>query len=271
MTVDRIETALRRNHERCRTNLVAYVTVGYRSLEESYECARAALESGADVLELGVPFSDPSADGPVIARASYEAIARGGSLKAALEITRRLRHERQEPIVLFTYYNPVVAFGDGKLPAAIREAGADGLLVVDLPPDEGQELRAAAEKERIAIIPLLAPTSGEVRERDIWARASGFLYYVSVTGVTGSGVAPLEEAGRHAAELQRKSGLPVAVGFGINSVEKARQAAKAGARAVVVGTAIIRAIGSAAEGEGAKSVERLVRELRQGLDAHAAS
>lgn len=267
MTVEKIESAFRKNRENGRTSLVAYVTVGFRSIEESYECALAALRAGADVLELGVPFSDPSADGPVIARASYEAIGHGGSLRAALGLAQRLRKERDEPIVLFTYYNPVVAFGDAKLPAALKEAGVDGMLVVDLPPDEGHELRAAAAEAGIAIIPLLAPTSGAERERDIWAGASGFLYYVSVTGVTGSGVARLGEAGRHAAEIQRKSGLPVAVGFGIDSVEKARQAVEGGAQAVVVGTAIIKAIGAAPEGAGADAVSAVVAELRQGLDA----
>lgn len=247
-----------------KTVLVAYVTVGFPSVETSYEACVAALEAGADVLELGVPFSDPSADGPVIAAASYEAIHRGGSLSAALGIARRLRETRDEPIVLFTYYNPVVAYGDEKLVQAANDVGVDGLLVVDLPPDEGAELRASAQARGISVIPLIAPTSGKLREDAIFAGASGFIYYVSVTGVTGSGVAPLAEAGAHAKELRERSGLPVVVGFGIDSADKARLAQRAGAPGVVVGTAIVRALGS---DDGVSRVRELVGSIRAGLDA----
>src|SRR5262249_30217270 len=130
-----------------RTALVAYLVIGEPSVEESLECARAALDAGADVLELGVPFSDPTADGPVIAAAAYRAIQRGGSLPAALEVATALRKHSQAPLVLFSYVNPLLAFGDARLPAAARAAGIDGLLLVDLPPEEGHELRAGAARE----------------------------------------------------------------------------------------------------------------------------
>lgn len=271
MTLAAIEACFAQAASEERPVLVAYLPVGFPSVEESLRCARAALEAGADLLELGVPFSDPSADGPVIARASYEAIAAGGSLRAALEVARTLRRERTEPIVLFSYYNPVVAFGEERLPRAMTEAGVDGILIVDLPPDEGEILRQGAKHENLAVVPLLAPTSGKEREDAILRSASGFIYYVSVTGVTGSAAAPLEEAGRHAAELTVRSGLPVVVGFGIDSVEKARQVASVGARGLVVGTALVRTIASAQGGDVAAAVGRLVSELRRGLTAPQAS
>jgi tryptophan synthase alpha chain len=267
MTLSRIDSTFQKKRAEGHPALVAYVTVGFPSVEESYQCALAALEAGADMLELGVPFSDPSADGPVIAKASFEAISAGGSLRAALRVARRLRETRSEPIILFSYYNPVVAFGDAELPGAMVEHGVDGVLLVDLPPDEGEELRRAAKQHDVAVVPLLAPTSGREREDTILAGASGFIYYVSVTGVTGSGVAPLDEAGRHAAELTQRSGLPVVVGFGIDSAEKARRASSAGASGVVVGTAIIRTIGEAPAGQKAEAVRAFVSELVSGLDA----
>lgn len=267
MTLAHVKATFAERKAAGKTALVAFVTVGYPSVEESYEAALAALESGADVLELGVPFSDPTADGPVISRASYEAIGRGGSLRAAIEVARRLRLVRKEPIILFSYYNPILSFGEDRLPSALAEAGVDGILVVDLPPEEGKALRAGISQAGLGFVPLLAPTSGAEREKRILSGASGFVYYVSVTGVTGSGVAPLEEAGRHAAELEKQSGLPVVVGFGIDSPDKARLARAGGAAGVVVGTAIIRALGEAAPGERSAAVRRLVASLRAGLDA----
>lgn len=267
MTVQRIDTCFSELAARGKTALVAYLTVGYPSVEESFECALAALEAGADLLELGVPFSDPTADGPVIAEAMYEAIHAGGSLKAALDVARRLRERSDKPMVLFTYYNPIVAYGEERLAVAAGAAGLDGLLVVDLPPEEGRTLRDTAEREQLACVPLVAPTSGSERERRILSGARGFVYYVSVTGVTGSGEAPLEEAGRQARLLGERSGLPVAVGFGIDGPEKARLVAAQGARGVVVGTAIVKAIGGAASGGArALAVRELVARLRAGLD-----
>jgi len=267
VTLEVIDACFARAAREARPVLVAYLPVGFPSVEASLACARAALEAGADLLELGVPFSDPSADGPVIAKASHDAILAGGSLRVALEVAKRLRQERSEPIVLFSYYNPVVAYGEERLPKAMTEAGVDGILVVDLPPDEGDEFRQAAAAEKLAVVPLLAPTSGSEREDAILQRASGFIYYVSVTGVTGNVSAPLEEAGRHATELTARSGLPVVVGFGIDSVDKARQVARSGARGLVVGTALVRAMAGAQDGDPVAAVRRLVSELRGGLSA----
>ncbi|NLE87328.1 MAG: tryptophan synthase subunit alpha [Myxococcales bacterium] len=266
MTIERIDTCFSKLAAEGKTALIAYLTIGYPSIEESFECALAALEAGADVLELGVPFSDPTADGPVIAAAMYDAIRGGGNLRAALEVARRLRERSDKPMVLFTYYNPVLAFGEEELVAAATAAGLDGILVVDLPPEEGRGFRDAAARAQLAIVPLAAPTTGADREPRILEGARGFVYYVSVTGVTGTGEAPLAEAGRQARALQDRSGLPVVVGFGIDGPTKAREVAAQGARGVVVGTALVRAIGAAAPGERARSVADLIAALRAGLD-----
>ena len=267
MTATRITQCLAARKAEGRTALVVYLTIGEPNVEESIACAKAALRAGADMLELGVPFSDPTADGPVISQASYRAIHHGGSLKAALRVAREVRAESQAPLVLFTYYNPVVAFGDDRLPRAATEAGVDGLLVVDLPPEEGATLREQAAREELAFIPLVAPTTDRERELKVVARASGFVYYVSVTGVTGTGAAPLVEAGREAAALSQRVKLPVVVGFGIRSPENARAVAAQGADGVVVGTEVVRVM-AAAESPAARvaAVETLVKSLRAGLD-----
>lgn len=268
MTVERIEQCFAKLKQKKKTALVAYLTLGEPSIEESIACARTALEAGADLLELGVPFSDPVADGPVIAAASYRAIGRGASLRAALLATQQLRTQTDAPIVLFTYYNPVFVYGDERLPEAAALAGADGLLVVDLPPEEGASLRAAADAARIGMIPLLAPTTEPARETLIYRNARGFLYYVSVTGVTGTANARFAEAGRQAAALGARAGLPVVVGFGVRTAQNARELAEQGVDGVVVGTELIQRVSQAATpAERLTQVRELVSELRAGLDA----
>jgi tryptophan synthase alpha chain len=268
MTQERIDRCFRELAARRRTALVAYLTVGDPSVSDTLSCALAAIDAGADLLEIGVPFSDPTADGPVIAAASYRAIHNGGSLRAALEVARSIRQTRDVPLVLFTYYNPIVAFGEQKLPSAARAAGCDGLLVVDLPPEEGAELRASAKQEELAVIPLVAPTTGPDREALLFAGAQGFVYYVSLTGVTGSGAAPLADAGRHAAGLRERARLPVVVGFGIDTPDKARRVAAEGVDGVAVGTAIVKTIAGQSTTEGrVRAVHDLVASLRRGLDA----
>src|SRR5450432_3960848 len=268
MTSERIEQRLSALRAEGRTALVIYLTVGDPSVEDSIACALAAVRAGADMLELGVPFSDPTADGPVIAAAAYRAIHNGGSFRAALRVAEAVRRESQAPIILFTYYNPLVAFGDERAVDEARRVGADGFLVVDLPPEEGAVLRARAKREKMAIIPLIAPTTGLEREPVVLGGASGFVYYVSVTGVTGTGAAPLVEAGQRAASLRQRAKLPVVIGFGIRTPADAERAAASGADGVVVGTEIVRTIAAGATTEArVAGVEALVGSLRAGLDA----
>ena len=203
----------------------------------------------------------------VIAAAAFRAIQRGGSLKAALEVVRAVRAESDVPMVLFTYYNPIMAFGETTLPAAAREAGVDAFLVVDLPPEEGAELRLAARAQGIGFIPLLAPTSDAAREDAAFAMASGFVYYVSLTGVTGSANVSMDDASRRANALRERARLPVVVGFGIDSGEKARAAHRHGVSGIAVGTAIVKAIAAGkSRDERVSAVKRLIEELRSGLD-----
>jgi tryptophan synthase alpha chain len=264
MTVARIEERFRSNGKK--SVLVVYLTVGDPSVDDTLDCALAALEAGADVLELGVPFSDPTADGPVIAAASYRAIQRGGSFRAALGVAEAIRKQRSEPLVLFTYYNPILAYGEAAAVDAAQRAGADGFLVVDLPPEEGSTFRNAAREKELALIPLIAPTTGREREPRVLSGASGFVYYVSVTGVTGA-KAPLAEAGRDAAALRKRAGLPVVVGFGIRTPEDARTVVSAGVDGVVVGTEVVRVMAEATSREARRgAVAGLVGRLRAALD-----
>ncbi|HZU84761.1 MAG TPA: tryptophan synthase subunit alpha [Polyangiaceae bacterium] len=255
-----------------RKPLVAYLCVGDPGVDESVELALTCARAGADVLELGVPFSDPTADGPAIQRASQRAIAAGGGFDATLRAVAAVRAaEPRVGVVVFGYYNPIFVHGEDRAAADAASAGADALLVVDLPIEESATLREAARRHGIGVVPLLAPTSRGERVAAVKeaSRAGGvpFVYYVSVTGVTGAGEVDAAGAGAHAARLREELELPVVVGFGIDSADKARAAA-AGADGVVVGSAIVRVIEDArSAAERRAGVERLVRELRAGLDA----
>ncbi len=267
----RIEHAFESRRAKKQKVLVAYLCVGDPSVDESVDLALAAARSGADVLELGVPFSDPTADGPAIARASQRAIAHGGGLEATLRAAARVRAAAPDvPLVLFGYYNPLFVRGPARACAEAADAGVDALLVVDLPLEESGALRELAAARGLAVVPLLAPTSSSQRialVRAAHAKAPlGFVYYVSVTGVTGSAAAPLEEASAHAGELCAELGVPVVVGFGVDSAAKAHAAA-AHADGVVVGTAIVKRIEEGPSPEArARAVSALVAELRAAID-----
>ncbi len=223
--------------------LVTYLCIGDPDIDASYTHAMACVAGGADVLELGCPFSDPSADGPAIARASTRALARGGGLSATLEVAARIRRASEVPLVLFGYYNPLFVRGEGVAVDQAAAAGIDALLVVDLPLDEGALLRARAHARGVGLVPLHAPTSTGARARAIrdLEPSPPFVYYVSVAGVTGSSVAPLAEASARAGALRELTRHPVVVGFGVHDPESARIAASH-ADGVVVGTALVRTI-----------------------------
>lgn len=255
--------------------LVAYLCMGDPSLEESIELAVTAAGAGADLLELGVPFSDPTADGPVIAAAATRAIRAGATIQKVIDAAAAIRARTAVPLVLFTYYNPVLVTGEERIVERARDAGIDALLIVDLPPEEGASLRAAAASHGLALVPLVTPTSDEARADTIVGAAKsaggppGFLYYVSMTGVTGAGSADFAAARAHAAALRARSGWPVVVGFGIDGPEAAREAAGdagAGADGVVVGTAIVKRIHAGKTlDERRESVRAFIEDLRAGL------
>lgn len=264
----RLDTLFDDARSRGRRVLVTYLCVGDPDVETSLAVARACIDGGADVLELGTPFSDPTADGPVIARASHRALGRGGGLDRTLDVAARLRAESETPLVLFGYYNPLFVRGEARAVELAHRAGVDALLVVDLPLEEGRSLRARAEELGVAVVPLVTPTSTEARLALVRAdaRRGGFAYYVSVAGVTGSARAPLADASLRAAAVRRSTGLPTVVGFGIDGPAAARTAG-AHADGIVVGTAIVRLVEEATSAAAAASaVLALVRSLRAALD-----
>lgn len=244
----RIEDAFARRRAEGKKVLVTYLCAGDPSEAETIELACACFEAGADVLELGSPFSDPTADGVAIARASQRALANGGGIDATLRIARavRARHPTA-PIVLFGYYNPLFVRGEARAVALAAEHGVDAFLVVDLPVDAAEGLRTAAQSHGLGVVPLVAPTSRPERLVQIAHAAESslvpFVYTVSMMGVTGgAGTSDvLAEAGRQAARVRDATKRPAVVGFGIDSPERARIAAD-GADGVVVGSAIVRRI-----------------------------
>lgn len=267
----RLEAAFARGKTQRRKVLVAYLCIGDPSVDESIDLMHACVRAGADVLELGVPFSDPTADGPAIQRASQRAIAAGGGFEATLRGARAIRtFEPDVGLVVFGYYNPLLVRGEERAAGEAADVGVDALLVVDLPIEESGSLRRASRKHGMGVVPLLAPTSRAESITAVREAAAGgtvpFVYYVSVTGVTGVGAVDARGAGVHAAALRDELGLPIVVGFGIDSREKAR-AASAGTDGVVAGTALVRAVEDGKNADTRRAaVERLVRDLRAGLD-----
>jgi tryptophan synthase alpha chain len=221
--------------------LVAFVTAGDPDPARSLEVIEALCDAGVDILELGVPFSDPTADGPVIQRSSGRALAAGMTLARVFQMTATIRRFSQVPIVLFSYYNPILAYGLDRFYREAVASGADGVLVVDLPPEESDEMTSRWEGNALDVIRLVAPTTPMERMKRIAAEASGFLYLVSMTGVTGSGGLDLHEVSEVAGRLRSVSPLPICVGFGISTPEQTARVAGM-ADGVVVGSAFERVI-----------------------------
>jgi tryptophan synthase alpha chain len=245
---------------RSRKALIAYLTAGDPSPAKTPELVAALERGGVDLIELGVPFSDPIADGPVIQRGAERALNAGTTLAAVLEIARIIRKSSQIPLLLFTYLNPVMRYGIGKLARDSKEAGIDGCLLTDLSVEEAEPYVAAMRAADLDTVFLAAPTSTPARLKLVAKYSTGFVYLVSRTGVTGehdslsSSVEPL------VASMREVSTLPLAVGFGISTPEQAREVARL-ADAVVVGSAFVRLIGEGGD------VEAFARALRRGIDA----
>ncbi len=237
--LDATFTALRARHERA---LVAYFTAGDPSLALTRKLVVEAARRGADVIELGIPFSDPLADGPVIQRATQRALAAGVTLPRVLELVREMRGEVSVPLVFLTYYNPILAFGLKAFCQTSVEAGIDGVIVADLPPEESGPLRAEAMAAGLDLVHLVAPTSTPERMRKIARASEGFVYMVSLTGVTGERTAlATEELAQQLRALRAITTKPVCVGFGIGTPEQAALVGQL-ADGVVVGSAIVRLV-----------------------------
>jgi len=244
-----------------RKALVIYLCAGDPSLDVTPDLIVAAAEAGADIVEVGMPFSDPTADGPTIQKASERALAAGATLRGVIDAVAAARKRTDVPIVLFGYYNPILKYGEAKLVADAAEAGVDGFLVVNLPPEHAAPLLEPMRAHGMDFIPLLAPTSTPDRVAAAKELATGFVYYVSMTGVTGTAGAPLEEAARRAGELGREIDCPVVVGFGVRTGADVATVA-AHADGVVVGSAVVTAIHEADDPVAA--VREKVSELSSG-------
>jgi len=235
---------------------VAFITAGDPSLERTLSAARDLDRAGADVLELGVPFSDPVADGPVIQRSSERALRRGTTLADVLETVRSLRRESELPVLLFGYFNPFLRYGLDRLARDAKAAGVDGVLVTDLPPEEAGDWLREARAHDLDTVFLAAPTSPDARLRSVAAASRGFVYAVSRTGITGERQSLSEEAGPLVSRIKSMTAEPVALGFGISTPEQVGAAAAA-ADAVVVGSALVRFLEENPDGGLAEYVQWL--------------
>lgn len=263
----RIADVFARAKAEARTPLVLYLTAGDPTADVSLDLILAAADAGMDILELGVPWSDPSADGLAIQGAMMRALAQGGGLSAALKLCQRVRQARPElPIVLFGYANPIVVRGCTAFAQLAKAAGADAVLCVDWPADEDRELPDALSAEGLAFVPLLAPTSTAERVKAAFEVGGGFIYYVSLTGITGAQLTDFSAPAAHVALIRETNTkhLPVVVGFGIATPQDARSVA-AFADGVVVGSAAVRLIETTPNGAAKAELVRLVSGLSDGL------
>jgi len=245
--------------------LVAYITAGYPDLETTRALIPALARAGVDILEVGVPFSDPTADGLVIQAASKAALESGTTLPQVLDLIAELRGTAGMPLVLFSYYNPIFSMGSATFAKRAAAAGVDGVLVVDLPAEEAAELRGDTDPAGIDFISLVAPTTGSDRVRKVVKASSGFIYYISVTGVTGTRGPELEETRKNVGTIRSLTKLPVVVGFGVSTPEQARQIGSM-ADGVVVGSAFVKLIGEKAGSPGlVGSVKAYAASLKAAL------
>jgi tryptophan synthase alpha chain len=254
-----------------RAALVTFLTAGDPDPETSLALLRAIPAAGADVVELGMPFTDPMADGPAIQISSQRALKAGQTLKKTLDMVRAFRQaDDATPLVLMGYYNPIYVYGVDRFLRDAKSAGVDGLIVVDLPPEEDEELCLPALKARVNFIRLATPTTDDKRLPAVLANTSGFVYYVSITGITGAATPDPTKVAAAVARIKRHTKLPVAVGFGVRSAEQAAVIA-AGADGVVVGSALVNALKASLDGDDkatAKTVTvvvNLVAELARGV------
>ena len=247
--VKRIEQQFAVARSANRAVLIPYITLGYPTDERSLALAEAAIEGGADILELGIPFSDPLADGPVIQRATHTALQNGTTVSICLELASRLRTTYPHiPLVFMGYLNPILAFGEIAFCQACVEAGIDGLIIPDLPPEEGKDIEALCRETGLALVYLAAPNTPDARLRIVCEHSQGYVYLVSVTGTTGAREGVSDELPAFIARVRAITDTPVAVGFGISSAKNAAEVA-AMADGVIVGSAVVKRC----EGENAEA------------------
>lgn len=244
------------------TALIAYVTVGYPSVEATRKVVPLLADSGCDIVELGIPFSDPLADGATIQRASFGALQNGVTPQLCLDLAGELKGKVSTPLVFMTYSNPVFHYGLKEFCQACTQSGVDGLIIPDLPPDEGAELEAITRSHDLDLIYLLAPTSTPERIRLVAEKSRGFIYLVSVTGVTGARDKLPQDLAAFVARVRKQASQPLCVGFGISTPEQARQVSRI-ADGVIVGSRIIQLMEVE---DNLLSVSNFIRDLRVALD-----
>jgi tryptophan synthase alpha chain len=250
-----------------RKALIPYITAGDPHPSLTVPLMRALVEAGADILELGVPFSDPMADGPVIQRSGERALKHGVGLSDVLKLVTEFRKaDSATPIVLMGYANPIEAMGAEKFAAAAKAAGIDGVIVVDYPPEECLEFSALMKRNDIDPVFLLAPTSTKKRIDEVARSGSGYLYYVSLRGVTGAANIDLSDVAAHIPQIRAATKLPIGVGFGIRDAESARRVAQT-ADAVVIGSRIIQEIEGGSPDQAVSRVKAFLKPIREAIDA----
>jgi tryptophan synthase alpha chain len=267
----RIDARFRRLRAEGRAALITFVMAGDPDLGTSLEILKSLPAAGADVIEIGMPFTDPMADGPAIQAAGLRALKSGTTLRKTLKLVADFREaDPATPVVLMGYYNPIYVFGVEAFLTAAREAGVDGLIVVDLPPEEDAELCLPARAAGLNFIRLATPTTDDRRLPKVLENTSGFVYYVSLTGITGAALADYAGVGEAVARIKRHTDLPVAVGFGVKDAASA-EAIAGTADGVVVGTALVNALrstlgpGDAAGPQTAQAVAALVGDIAEGV------
>jgi tryptophan synthase alpha chain len=243
------------------TALIPYITIGYPTIETTLKVVPLFASTGCDIIELGIPFSDPLADGATIQRASYEALKQGVTPRVCFEVAQELRRRVEIPLVFMTYYNPVLKFGLEQFCSKCAEVGIDGLIIPDLPPEEGKELEKSTKRHGLDLIYLLSPASTEERINLVASRSSGFIYLVSLTGVTGARDKLPEELESFVASVRKRTEKPLCVGFGISTPEQARRVARV-ADGVIVGSRIIQLLD---EDKSLRNAQSFVKSLREAL------
>jgi len=239
--MNRIEAKFRELKAKKKKAFIAFITAGYPSLAVTEKLVIEFSRSGVDIVELGVPFSDPMADGPVIQGSSFEALKKGTNLKGILKSVKKIRKSTQMPICLMSYYNPIFIFGEERFVKAARSSGVDGVIVPDLPPEEGKSLIRLCNKYGLDNICFIAPTTSVSRMKRIVAAARGFIYYVSLTGVTGARRALPQDMVKNLRSIKRLTKKPVCVGFGVSTGAQVKQVMKV-SDGVIVGSAIVKKV-----------------------------
>lgn len=262
---NRIDSKFRALKKAKRKALIAFVTAGDPSLRKTVDLALAFEREGVDLIELGVPFSDPLADGPVIQASSKRALDRGVTFGKILGVVRTIRRKSQIPILLMGYLNPFLHPGLEKVVRDARAAGVDGFIIPDLPPDEGREIARLFKKHNLALVYFLAPTSTPARQKLVTRSATGFVYFVSMTGVTGQKSSPSDAIKPILRSARRLTRLPICVGFGISKPEDAYQMSRL-ADGVIVGSAIVKAIEKNPALNPGVFARRVIAPLRRALD-----